>query len=476
MGAGQSKDELLYQEVQNGNHDAVKALRRSGASLEWIDKEGRSPLILACTRGELLDMAITLLNLGANIDVYRPGTHRGTPLHHAAKRGLEKTVTLLLSRGANPMVINDAGLTPLQMARSRGHVSVVRILEEHLCLFSGMIREISGLGILETIAPNLVTKKVWVVVLPIESVSSRRPPTFELAVYQSIKVPQPRTVIILSKAEIEEPKFNIPDPVLYITDKTNKTKYKFLSENEGDKARLEKLYKACKGIPQTSSANGSFANPSGGRQDTSTAPLRQPVLQSLSADASRPANQSGEGSPESFSGWGAQDEGLKGWGPSTSGGKSTEKQTSKTSGGKSTEKQTSKTKGGEGWDAEPSSYSGWGPGEAGPSAVHSSPVNQPAVEASYARPSAPPLPEDSFDYPSLNESANAAHATDTNIATDEKSAGTCVICWDAPAEGACVPCGHLAGCMECLSEVKAKNWGCPVCRVQIQQIVKVYAV
>ncbi|MCO5568576.1 hypothetical protein L7F22_022275 [Adiantum nelumboides] len=105
MGAGQSKDELLYQEAQNGNHDAVKALRRSGASLEWIDKEGRTPLILACTRGELLDMAITLLNLGANVDVYRPGMHRGTPLHHAAKRGLEKTVTLLLSRGGRSLYV-----------------------------------------------------------------------------------------------------------------------------------------------------------------------------------------------------------------------------------------------------------------------------------------------------------------------------------------------------------------------------------
>lgn len=460
MGAGQSKDELLYQEVQNGNHDGVKALRRSGASLEYIDKEGRTPLILACTRGELLDMAITLLNLGANVNIYRPGMHRGTPLHHAAKRGLEKTVTLLLSRGANPMVINDAGLTPLQMARIRGHVAVVRILEEHLCLFSGMVREISGLGILETIAPNLVTKKVWVVVLPVESVSSRRPPTYELAVYQSIKVPQPRIVIMLSKAEIEEPKFNVPDPVLYITDKANKTKYKFLSEHEGDKAQLESLYRACKGGPQLASAavNGSLGNPSGGRPDTSTAtPLRQPVLQSPSTDASRPANPT---TGASYKGWGPQVEGYKGWGPS-SGGKLTEKQP---------EKQPKKASGGKGWEAEQSSFNGWGPSEAG----SSEPVNQPTAESSSVQPSAPPLPEGSFDYPSVDVGSNTAHGADA--ASDEKLGGTCVICWDAPAEGACVPCGHLAGCMECLSEIKAKNWGCPVCRVQIQQIVKVYAV
>jgi len=34
MGNSTSKEEQLYQAVQNGNHNAVKALRRDGASLE----------------------------------------------------------------------------------------------------------------------------------------------------------------------------------------------------------------------------------------------------------------------------------------------------------------------------------------------------------------------------------------------------------------------------------------------------------
>lgn len=41
--------------------------------LQFHDKEGRTPLILACTRGDLFEMALTLLNLGANIKAYRPG-------------------------------------------------------------------------------------------------------------------------------------------------------------------------------------------------------------------------------------------------------------------------------------------------------------------------------------------------------------------------------------------------------------------
>ena len=90
------------------------------------------------------------------------GSYGGYPLHHAAKRGLDKTVLLLLSRGgtlplseyskksadenivsfilirshvrccsgaADPLALNDDSLTPLEMARNRGHVAVVRMIE-----------------------------------------------------------------------------------------------------------------------------------------------------------------------------------------------------------------------------------------------------------------------------------------------------------------------------------------------------------
>lgn len=56
------------------------------------------------------------------------------------------------------------------------------------------------------------------------------------------------------------------------------------------------------------------------------------------------------------------------------------------------------------------------------------------------------------------------------------SSGTCVICLDSRVEGACIPCGHMAGCMSCLNEIKAKNWGCPVCRAKIDQVVRLYSV
>jgi hypothetical protein len=113
-------------------------------------------------------------------------------------------------------------------------------------------------------------------------------------------------------------------------------------------------------------------------------------------------------------------------------------------------------------------------------------------------PSAPPLPADyaalensdnvgAIHYPPVdtspaqvdlaavapsNEKVAAAAAT----ASSQDGANQCVVCWDAPAQGVCIPCGHLAGCMSCLSEIKAKNWGCPVCRAPIDQVIRVYAV
>uniref|UniRef100_A0A0D6R065 RING-type domain-containing protein n=1 Tax=Araucaria cunninghamii TaxID=56994 RepID=A0A0D6R065_ARACU len=496
MGVQQSKDEMLYNTVQNGNIEAVKALHRSGAGLEWMDKEGRTPLILACTRGDLREMALTLLDLGANLNAYRPGCHGGTPLHHAAKRGHDKTVTMLLHRGANPLVTNDDCETPLQMARAKGHVTVVRIIEEWISLFRGMIRELSGPGFLEALAPQWISKKIWAVVLPSASNNARRLPRFELVIYPSPKVSQPRTIVFLSKVEVEEPKFNLPDPVLVLLDKGTKTRYKFLSETEGDKDQLQRLYEACKGthqqnIPTTASQNLPLP------EDTELAMAINASLQSLSQESIPLSIASQQGTLTSdLSGWASiSDDSSSGWGHP-----------------ERMETPVNNDKFG-GWSNKVNStttHNGWDADEAGPS---SSNVAESAVEeqthpvsgssfsenaftahSAISAPSAPLLPEDYIPssndgrifYPSIDTSpieVDLPHTTEHGIQSSTSSSksqgnssGTCVICWDAPAEAVCIPCGHLAGCMACLSEIKGKNWGCPVCRATMEQVIKVYAV
>lgn len=76
-------------------------------------------------------------------------------------------------------------------------------------------------------------------------------------------------------------------------------------------------------------------------------------------------------------------------------------------------------------------------------------------------------------YPVIDDTPVGKEKESNNNNNDSS---TCVICLDAPVEGACIPCGHMAGCMSCLTEVKGKNWGCPVCRSKIDQVVRLYAV
>eukprot|EP00249_Psilotum_nudum_P017282 c26249_g1_i2 orf=791-2440(+) len=549
MGAKQSKEEQLYQEVQKGNHDAVKALRRDGASLEWVDRKGRTPLILSCVRRELLDMAITLLNLGANINAHRPGHYGGFPLHHAAKRGLEKTVTLLLSHGADPLAINDAGETPLDMARARGHTTVVRLLEEQLSIFSGMLRELSGPGILEILMPNLCTKKIWAVVLP-SKLHTSSDPTYELVIYVSPKVSlwnrvspltshpaglcnvaQPRSIIQLSKAEVAVPEMSLLDPSLHITDRVTKAKYKLFSEKEGDKAQLQRLFRACQGIPQSGNiplssqalpaptcvyGNPSQIHPLMLYHSGAPSPALMPFLQNTTATSPNVSNSSklapsttsrlseemslalaldasihsasedeisilpdaeSPSSVTSYQGWGYLDGILNVCLPTD-----LKKLEEKYSYGC--------------WEEgnKRNSCNGWGPAEAEtnwpePSTkvwLQNSSVRLPFTfrkdkkQMHVASPSAPPLPY----VLACDDACISGSCGDALVEVDYSSTGSgartfngrCIVCWDGPAEGACIPCGHMASCMSCLSEITTKNWGCPVCRASIQQIIKVYAV
>ncbi|KAF0909307.1 hypothetical protein E2562_034947 [Oryza meyeriana var. granulata] len=531
MGLQQSKEELLYQQVNYGNADGIRALRAQGAGLEWIDKEGKTPLMVASMRHDLINVVQVLIELGANVNAYRPGSYCGTALHHAAKKGLEQTVHLLLSHGANPYITNDDCHTALDLAREKGHVNVVRAIEGRISLFCGWMRENYGPGFLEAIAPQFMTRKIWAVILPREARNQTRPLKLELAIYPELQASKPQAVIKLWKCQLEEPKFNLANPSVTIFDKGTRTRYKLLPVCEGDKQQLQWFYNACCGIPQAASiipaqpanaplpsplsassapsglANASLPNPlsaSSAHSGLSTpskedAELAMAINASIqSAIAEGVPNVQPIASATATNDWGnPPSNSLNGWGPPDTSAPS------KTSGQAPVDTSSSSTY--NGWDV-PGTSSGQGSSKHNKSQNNAFVVPPEAIP-SLPTPTAPPLAVETFysgpiQYPSIDSTpvdvtmpsteggmavssgkpaeneANAKPAeSDANASgSGNTPPGTCVICLDAPVEGACIPCGHMAGCMSCLKDIESKKWGCPICRAKINQIIRLYAV
>ncbi|CAM0946540.1 unnamed protein product [Alopecurus aequalis] len=516
MGLQQSKEELLYQQVNYGNIEGIRTLKAQGAGVEWIDKEGKTPLMVASMRPDLLNVAKVLVELGANVNAYRPGSHNGTALHHAAKKGLEQTVHLLLSHGANPFITNDDCNTALDLAREKGHVNVVRAIEGRVSLFCGWMRENYGPGFLEAFAPQFMTRKLWAVILPREVGNPTRPLKLELAIYPELQAAKPRAVVKLWKSQVEEPKYNLADPSMTIFDKVTKSRYKLLSANEGDKQQLQSFYSACRGMAQVASMvparpvnaptpNPLPINPSSAASGSST-PSKEDVELAMAINASI-QSAIAEGVPNvqpmpsitNTSGWeNKANSSLNGWGPPDA------PVASKTSGQAQIDAPSSSTY--NGWDMSgtSSNQSLLRPNKSQNNPLIVIPqVEPPAPPTPSAlpvlpTPTAPPLAEGTFyngpvQYPSIDftpvdvtmrhtegdttlKSAKAGENDADASSSGNTPSGTCVICLDAPVEGACIPCGHMAGCMSCLKDIESKKWGCPICRAKINQIIRLYAV
>ncbi|KAG2247122.1 hypothetical protein Bca52824_086750 [Brassica carinata] len=377
MGLQQSKGKLVSQQVRDGNSEGILALIREGADLEWMDRKSRTPLIMACRKYELCDVDKTLIELGANVNASRSGRHAGTPLHHAAKNGNVPTVELLLSHGANPLVLNDDCQTPLEVARDKGFGYVVGAIEfcgpADLDLYSGH--------------SLLRVDKGWVVVVPTGSRNPAEPLKLEVAVYDHRLDDQPRTVMPLWKANLEEPITNEADISVMIT--------------VDDSTRIPQPIPPA---PPLMSETPNTNHHSIGEARSSTAPPPPP--------SSGKASTSGLNSHESVI------------------------------------------------------------------------VHEPS-------PSAPPLTDDDdvqtseegqIHYPTIDStpvdvpSSYPLPASAEGEKKEDGSSGQCSICLDAPSDAVCSPCGHVAGCMSCLTEIKSKNYGCPVCRAKIDQIVRLYRV
>ena len=79
------------------------------------------------------------------ITIIYPYTQDGTPLLlDPASKGFNMICELLLGNGADPLIENKAGVSPLYIASSNGHKDVVRVLLKFGADPTRICREVSG--------------------------------------------------------------------------------------------------------------------------------------------------------------------------------------------------------------------------------------------------------------------------------------------------------------------------------------------
>lgn len=61
-----------------------------------------------------------------------------------------------------------------------------------------------------------------------------------------------------------------------------------------------------------------------------------------------------------------------------------------------------------------------------------------------------------------------------SIEHGNSSKNVCVVCQDENASMAIVPCGHVCLCAECSSSILTNDKKCPLCRIAIEKVMKIY--
>jgi hypothetical protein len=118
----------LHAAAQEGSASGVRELLDRGAAVDARASNGATALHYAAGLGHC-DAADELLRGGAAIDA-RVSDKGGTPLHMAAGAGHERAVTLLVGRGAGLELLDEHGLTPIQLAARLGRSGIVRLLDQ----------------------------------------------------------------------------------------------------------------------------------------------------------------------------------------------------------------------------------------------------------------------------------------------------------------------------------------------------------
>jgi ankyrin repeat protein len=105
----------------------IEAIDRDRSLLKAHSGDGWTPLHLAAFFGHA-EVAIALLDRGADVNARSTNSMKNTPLHAAAAGGNIEVMRLLLERGADVNATQEGGWTALHAAAQSGHREMVELL------------------------------------------------------------------------------------------------------------------------------------------------------------------------------------------------------------------------------------------------------------------------------------------------------------------------------------------------------------
>ncbi|KAL7303274.1 hypothetical protein TKK_0004468 [Trichogramma kaykai] len=109
----------LHLAVFNDHRSLTETLLRRGADLTLTDNEGQTALHIGCARDSDGERVAAFLGIcdsvGRTVPIDARDAKGNAPLHLALRAGNDSLVKILVSRGANPNLANEAGETPLHV-------------------------------------------------------------------------------------------------------------------------------------------------------------------------------------------------------------------------------------------------------------------------------------------------------------------------------------------------------------------------
>ena len=122
-------DKAMLKAARSGKVGLAEKLLNMGARVDPLDRNGATPLHIACAYGPLELVQILLKH---NADVNKKDKSNYTPLHNTLRnKAILSIVEILLENGADMAAKNSYGHTPLNQACCFGELEIVQTLLRH---------------------------------------------------------------------------------------------------------------------------------------------------------------------------------------------------------------------------------------------------------------------------------------------------------------------------------------------------------